>query len=115
VPIYDYVCGACGHRLEVIHGVSDAGPHFCPECGAEGTMKKAFVPPAIHFKGSGWAKKDRSATATPGKTPASKKSDAAGSTSEGASGATDRPAATGTAAASPSGTESGSSGSSEAS
>lgn len=23
-------------------------------------MRKAFAPPAIHFKGSGWAKKDRS-------------------------------------------------------
>lgn len=56
-------------------------------------MVKAFVPPAIHFKGSGWAKKDRAATATPGKartkpadtpgTPAS--ADASSGGSEGGS------------------------------
>ena len=60
MPIYDYTCSACGHLTEVIHGINDHGPRFCPECGAEGTMKKGFTTPAIHFKGSGWAKKDRS-------------------------------------------------------
>jgi len=62
MPIYDYVCAACRHRVEVIHGIHDAGPRFCPSCGTDGTMRKALVPPAIHFKGSGWAKKDRSST-----------------------------------------------------
>jgi hypothetical protein len=42
-------------------------------------MSKAFVPPAIHFKGSGWAKKDRAATATPGKARA-KTADTSGKT-----------------------------------
>jgi putative FmdB family regulatory protein len=67
VPIYDYVCGECGHRTEVIHGVHAHGPRFCPSCGTEGRMKKAFVPPTIHYKGSGWAKKDRAATSSPAK------------------------------------------------
>lgn len=62
MPIYDYRCSACGHLTEVVHGINDHGPKFCPECGAEGTMSKGFTTPAIHFKGSGWAKKDRSAT-----------------------------------------------------
>jgi putative FmdB family regulatory protein len=62
MPIYDYVCSTCRHRVEVIHGIHDAGPRFCPSCGADGTMRKALVPPAIHFKGSGRAKKDRSST-----------------------------------------------------
>jgi putative FmdB family regulatory protein len=67
VPIYDYTCSACGHLTEVIHGVHDAGPHFCPDCGAEGTMKKQLATPAIHFKGTGWAKKERrgSSSSTP--------------------------------------------------
>jgi putative FmdB family regulatory protein len=60
MPIYDYLCSACDHRLEVIHGVHDDGPRYCSACGAEGTMRKAIVPSAIVFKGSGWAKKDRS-------------------------------------------------------
>ena len=60
MPIYDYTCSKCRRVTEVIHGINDHGPKFCPECGAEGTMTKAFVAPAVHFKGSGWAKKDRS-------------------------------------------------------
>ena len=60
MPIYEYVCSACGHRADILHGIDDTGPHFCPECGAEGSMRKAFAPPTIHFKGSGWAKRDRS-------------------------------------------------------
>jgi putative FmdB family regulatory protein len=67
VPIYDYGCSSCGHIVEVIHGINDVGPRFCPSCGREGTMRKAFTTPAVHFKGSGWAKKDRAATASPGK------------------------------------------------
>ena len=63
MPIYEYVCSACGHRADILHGLHDAGPHFCPDCGAEGSMRKAFAPPAIHFKGSGWAKRDRRSTA----------------------------------------------------
>ncbi len=64
MPIYDYRCSACGHLTEIVHGINDHGPTFCPECGAEGTMRKGFTTPAIHFKGSGWAKKDRSATSS---------------------------------------------------
>ncbi len=63
MPIYDYACSACGHVTEVVHGINDHGPKFCPECGAEGTMTKNFTTPAIHFKGTGWAKKDRGSSA----------------------------------------------------
>jgi putative FmdB family regulatory protein len=63
VPVYDYVCSACRHRTEVIHGINEVGPRFCPACGAEGTMRKGFSTPSIVFKGSGWAKKDRATSA----------------------------------------------------
>ena len=78
MPIYDYGCSACGHVVEVIHGIHEAGPRFCPNCGKEGTMRKAIVSPAVHYRGSGWAKKDRSATSAPGKSRGSK-ADAGGS------------------------------------
>jgi putative FmdB family regulatory protein len=90
VPIYDYVCSNCKHRVEVIHGINAAGPQVCPNCGHEGTMRRAFATPAIHFKGSGWAKKDRS-SASGSRTKASASSStgsgdsASGGTGDGAS------------------------------
>ena len=62
MPVYDYVCPN-GHRIEVMHGVSAEGPAKCPVCGAA-PMRKAFTAPAVHFKGSGWAKKDRRSSVT---------------------------------------------------
>jgi putative FmdB family regulatory protein len=60
VPIYDYLCSSCRQMTEVIHGIEAPGPRFCPACGAEGTLRKTIATPAFHFKGTGWAKKDRS-------------------------------------------------------
>ncbi len=57
MPIYDYVCTNCGHEMEVIHPVQGHGPAACPKCG--GHMRKAIVAAAVHFKGSGWARKER--------------------------------------------------------
>ena len=64
MPLYDYDCMACGRRIEVVHGVQAPGPTHCPNCG-EGPLKKAISAPAVHFKGSGWAKRDRRAAVAP--------------------------------------------------
>jgi putative FmdB family regulatory protein len=64
MPIYEYVCTSCDHRADILHGINDPGPHFCPSCGEEGTMRKQFAAPAIHYKGSGWAKKDRGSSSS---------------------------------------------------
>lgn len=56
MPIYEYACTACGRSVEVVHGVHAAGPEVCEACG--GRMRKLLSTPSIHFKGSGWAKKD---------------------------------------------------------
>jgi len=60
VPLYDYDCAACGRRFEVIHGVHADPPTSCPLCGS-GPVRKAIVAAAVHYKGSGWAKKERRA------------------------------------------------------
>ena len=70
MPLYDYDCANCGRRFEVIHGVHADPPAACPLCGG-GPVKKAIQAPAVHFKGSGWAKKERRATAAPGKAASS--------------------------------------------
>ncbi|MEO7663945.1 MAG: zinc ribbon domain-containing protein [Candidatus Limnocylindrales bacterium] len=87
MPIYDYACSVCGQVTEVIHGVYDSGPKLCPACGAENSLRKAINAPAIHYRGSGWAKKDRSATSSPGRSrTAGKDSDGSGSSAADASG-----------------------------
>lgn len=60
MPLYDYDCAACGRRFEVIHGVHADPPGACPLCG-NGPVKKAITAASVHYKGSGWAKKERRA------------------------------------------------------
>lgn len=87
MPIYDYLCSNCRQLTEVIHGINEPGPRFCPACGAEGTLRKALTTPAVHFKGSGWAKKDRSSTS-------SARTKAGASSSSGDGGSKETPATT---------------------
>jgi putative FmdB family regulatory protein len=65
LPLYDYDCAACGRRFEVIHGVHADPPASCPLCGS-GPVKKAISAPTVHYKGSGWAKKERRAAVKSG-------------------------------------------------
>ena len=86
MPIYEYICSACQQRTDILHGINEEGPVFCPNCGAEGTLRKAFAAPAIHFKGTGWAKKERRTTTTSKSSSNAEKTDGSGSdggTSEG--------------------------------
>jgi putative FmdB family regulatory protein len=80
VPTYDYLCTVCGHRQEVVHGIHGLGPATCPVCASP--MRKAVAAPAVHYKGSGWAKKDRGAAVS---TRAAAKAEAGGDGSSEAS------------------------------
>ena len=56
-------CERCGRDRDTV--ASARGTYRdCPSCGAAGTMRKQFAAPAIHFKGSGWAKKDRGSSSS---------------------------------------------------
>lgn len=57
MPIYEYQCSACGHRLEVIQKFSDAPLTDCPECG-QPVLQKMISAPSFQLKGSGWYKTD---------------------------------------------------------
>ena len=63
MPLYDYECAACGRRFEVFHGVHAEGPTSCPLCG-EGPVRKVITAAAVHYRGSGWAKKERRTAAS---------------------------------------------------
>ena len=85
MPLYDYDCAACGRRFETIHGLHDDPPTVCPLCGS-GPVRKAFTAPAVHFKGSGWAKKERRA----------KQASTTSSAAEGGEGSSDSSSGEGT-------------------
>ena len=53
MPLYEYECGACGHRFEIIQKFSDGPPAACPSCG-KGPLQRLQSSPAIQFKGTGW-------------------------------------------------------------
>jgi putative FmdB family regulatory protein len=91
MPIYDYRCKECGHEVEVRHGIDASGPETCAVCG--GAMRKALTAPAIHFKGSGWAKKDAKA-ASNAKASSTAKGDAAAGNDKASDGAGDSEAKT---------------------
>ncbi len=53
MPIYEYECGDCGERRELIQKFSDSPKRKCPECGAL-KLKRLMSAAAFHLKGSGW-------------------------------------------------------------
>lgn len=57
MPIYEYQCQACGHRLEKIQKMSDDPLKDCPECG-KASLTKLVSAPAFRLKGDGWYETD---------------------------------------------------------
>ena len=57
MPLYEYLCDACGHRFEKIQKFSDPLIEECPNCGAK-EVHKLVSSPAIQFKGTGWYSTD---------------------------------------------------------
>lgn len=53
MPIYEYRCTACGHRLEAIQKLSDAALTDCPSC-QQPELKKLISAAGFQLKGSGW-------------------------------------------------------------
>ena len=88
MPLYDYDCAACGRRFEVIHGVHADPPAACPLCGS-GPVKKAISAPTVHYKGSGWAKKERRAAVKSGSSSGRDDASSDGSSEKGSSGGSD--------------------------
>ena len=57
MPIYEYVCTACGHDLEALQKMSDEPLVYCPQCG-EATLKKKVSAASFRLKGTGWYETD---------------------------------------------------------
>lgn len=53
MPIYEYLCEACGHGLEVMQKMSDPLLTDCPAC-SKPQLKKRISAAGFQLKGSGW-------------------------------------------------------------
>ena len=52
MPIYEYECGKCGGRVEVLQKMSDPPLNRHQKCG--GRLSRLVSAPGIQFKGTGW-------------------------------------------------------------
>ena len=67
MPIYEYKCSKCGHKIEVIQKMSDQPITVCEKCN--GSMSKVISPAGLMFKGSGWYITDYSSKGKPPEEP----------------------------------------------
>jgi putative FmdB family regulatory protein len=102
MPLYEYECGACGHRFEIIQKFSDGPPDVCPKCG-KGPLQRQQSSPAFQFKGTGWYVTDYAAKGKggekgsgekSGESKSDSKSDSAGSDTSKSDKKSDVPAST---------------------
>src|SRR6185295_18590040 len=78
MPLYEYECGACGHRFEIIQKFSDQPITECPKC--RGALRKLQSAPAFQLKGTGWYATDYPKS---GQAPAEKDSSGSSDSSSG--------------------------------
>ncbi len=53
MPIYEYLCEACGALTEQMQKVSEPGPQKCPECGSR-KIARMISRTSFQLKGGGW-------------------------------------------------------------
>jgi putative FmdB family regulatory protein len=54
MPIYEYLCEACGAQLDLLQKMNEPAPPTCQSCGAKDALKKRVSMSAFHLKGGGW-------------------------------------------------------------
>lgn len=57
MPIYEYECAGCGHRLEAIQRHTEAPLKDCPDCG-KSRLKKLISVAGFRLSGKGWYETD---------------------------------------------------------
>ena len=57
MPIYEYQCGACGHRMEAMQKLAEAPLSICPSC-SEPALNKLISAVGFRLGGSGWYETD---------------------------------------------------------
>jgi putative FmdB family regulatory protein len=57
MPIYEYKCTECQHRLEKLQKMSEDPLKDCPECG-QSALTKLVSASSFKLKGTGWYETD---------------------------------------------------------
>ena len=57
MPVYEYACRKCGHRLEEIQAMGSGPPGPCPECGGE--LRRVYGRVGVRFSGWGFSSTDK--------------------------------------------------------
>ena len=57
MPIYEYRCDACGHRLDALQKLADDPLRDCPAC-METALRRLVSAPNFRLKGKGWYETD---------------------------------------------------------
>ncbi len=57
MPIYEYRCESCSHKLEKLQRMSDGNLVDCPEC-KQPALKRLVSASSFRLKGSGWYETD---------------------------------------------------------
>jgi putative FmdB family regulatory protein len=57
VPTYEYACGSCNAKHEIVQKMTDPTLTDCAECG-QPTLRKLFNGVGVVFKGSGFYRTD---------------------------------------------------------
>lgn len=52
MPIYQYICDACGFSFDIMQKITDPPLEKCRKCSS--ALRKQITPPVIVFKGTGW-------------------------------------------------------------
>lgn len=96
MPVYEYVCNACGKEFEYQQRMADPDKTVCEACGKE-TLERIISRTAFQLKGGGWYK-DLYSSSKPDastKTDAPKSSDSAAPATPAAATPAATPAASG--------------------
>lgn len=86
MPIYEYQCQSCGHKMEKLQKLSDDPLKICPKCN-ESRLTKLVSAAGFRLKGGGWYETDfktgkkKNVTSTSSDTSSSGSSDSSGSSS----------------------------------
>ncbi|MCL7939065.1 zinc ribbon domain-containing protein [Halomonas sp. ATCH28] len=83
MPIYEYECKACGHRLEKLQRISAEPLKDCPACEAA-ELQRLVSAAGFRLAGSGWYETDFKSGS---------KKNLAGDTSSESSGSSEKPPA----------------------